>query len=328
MAVTYDKNTDYQALINKSISSGDYGAAAQYEQQRNAKIKGEGMNFATTDKYSSYLPSSNYINSMYDSQREGTLSQLEAAYNKNVSTLDAAGRKIPQQYYNQKREVEGNAAIQRKNMNEVFNANGLNTGAIGQANLAMSNQNSANLAKLNAAQADAQSDLELQRTNLATDYKSAVAKAIADSDFNRAQALYSDFQQKQSEAKSQVDALLKMGVKPSDALVAQSGYSNDYVNSIYNAYMAQTAYSGGGGSGGSSKKSSSSSSESNDSFSDGGSDSSSYKFYNNTQKSAAGSSASLLANADIKKATKMYESGQISGADYNAYVKAMKKQLK
>ena len=39
----YDKDTDYQALINKSIASGDYKAAAEYEKKRNAKIAGEGI---------------------------------------------------------------------------------------------------------------------------------------------------------------------------------------------------------------------------------------------------------------------------------------------
>ena len=37
-AVTYDKDTDYQKLINQAVKEGNYSAAAQYEQQRNAKI--------------------------------------------------------------------------------------------------------------------------------------------------------------------------------------------------------------------------------------------------------------------------------------------------
>lgn len=41
MAVKYDKDTDYKALMDKAIASGDYQAAARYEQQRNAKIAGE-----------------------------------------------------------------------------------------------------------------------------------------------------------------------------------------------------------------------------------------------------------------------------------------------
>lgn len=40
---TYDKNVDYAALMNQAAAKGDYQSAAQYEQQRNAKIIGEGM---------------------------------------------------------------------------------------------------------------------------------------------------------------------------------------------------------------------------------------------------------------------------------------------
>lgn len=55
---TYDKNTDYQALINSAVQSGNLGAAAQYEQQRNAKIAGEGIaDYQATSNYASYLPS-------------------------------------------------------------------------------------------------------------------------------------------------------------------------------------------------------------------------------------------------------------------------------
>lgn len=39
----YDKDTDYKALMNDAIAAGDYKAAAQYEQLRNAKIAGEGI---------------------------------------------------------------------------------------------------------------------------------------------------------------------------------------------------------------------------------------------------------------------------------------------
>lgn len=56
MAVKYDNNVDYQHLINEARKSGDLQAAAQYEQQRNAKIDSEGLNnYNKTDLYSKYL---------------------------------------------------------------------------------------------------------------------------------------------------------------------------------------------------------------------------------------------------------------------------------
>ena len=56
--VKYDKNTDYQAAINSAVAAKDYTAAAQYEKLRNAKIRGEGLNYEQTNQYASYLPES------------------------------------------------------------------------------------------------------------------------------------------------------------------------------------------------------------------------------------------------------------------------------
>ena len=59
--MSYDKNTDYQALINQAVASGDYASAAQYEQKRNEKIADldatgtNKYNASATNNYSQYL---------------------------------------------------------------------------------------------------------------------------------------------------------------------------------------------------------------------------------------------------------------------------------
>ena len=53
----YDKDTDYAALMEQAARCGDNAAAAVYEQQRNAKIRGEGMaGQEQTSDYAQYLP--------------------------------------------------------------------------------------------------------------------------------------------------------------------------------------------------------------------------------------------------------------------------------
>lgn len=47
--VPYEKDTDYMALMQADIADGNFAAAAYHEQQRNAKIDGEGLNYAKTD---------------------------------------------------------------------------------------------------------------------------------------------------------------------------------------------------------------------------------------------------------------------------------------
>lgn len=60
-AVKYDKDVDYQHLINEAAKSGDYAAAARYEQQRNAKIAdlnasgGNQWNAQQTTNYAQHL---------------------------------------------------------------------------------------------------------------------------------------------------------------------------------------------------------------------------------------------------------------------------------
>ena len=53
----YDKDTDYAALSEQAARRVDNAAAAVYEQQRNAKIRGEGMaGQEQTSDYAQYLP--------------------------------------------------------------------------------------------------------------------------------------------------------------------------------------------------------------------------------------------------------------------------------
>lgn len=63
---TYDKNIDYQAKINEAIKQGDYLSAAMYEQQRNAKIAGEGRKEGQTHYYEMYLTGYGLDLSKYD----------------------------------------------------------------------------------------------------------------------------------------------------------------------------------------------------------------------------------------------------------------------
>lgn len=51
---TYDPNADYSAYINKAAGAKDYAAAGYYEQLRNDKIRGEGLNYAPSSDYAAF----------------------------------------------------------------------------------------------------------------------------------------------------------------------------------------------------------------------------------------------------------------------------------
>jgi len=52
---SYNKDIDYMKLIQDAVAAGNYQAAALFEQQRNAKILGEGLDYETTNQYQQYL---------------------------------------------------------------------------------------------------------------------------------------------------------------------------------------------------------------------------------------------------------------------------------
>ena len=58
MAWSYDPNVDYMALMKAADAAGNKELAAIYEQQRNEKIRGTGMEsqYPTTQNYAAYLP--------------------------------------------------------------------------------------------------------------------------------------------------------------------------------------------------------------------------------------------------------------------------------
>ena len=84
----YDSVTDYATLMDKAAASGDYTSAARYEKQRNAKIKGEGLDYETSDYYSQYLPENRYT---YDPSKNGA-SSSENRYTYDPSKNDAYQR--------------------------------------------------------------------------------------------------------------------------------------------------------------------------------------------------------------------------------------------
>jgi hypothetical protein len=89
------------------------------------------------------LPSANsaeqYIKELYAAQQEAILQAYKTAYDANVNTLDAAAAKIPAQYQAARNRAAAQSEIQKANFNEYAAASGLNSGAGGQAMLAMSN---------------------------------------------------------------------------------------------------------------------------------------------------------------------------------------------
>lgn len=85
----YDKNTDYSLLIDQAVRQGNMTGAAYYEQQRNAKIAGEGLEYQPTNRYAMYLQQEQTQPSGYQSPYKDQInSMLGALQNSKWSGWD------------------------------------------------------------------------------------------------------------------------------------------------------------------------------------------------------------------------------------------------
>ena len=123
---------------------------------------------------------------------------LEAQRDAALRAVDEAERKAREHYGEQQRQAEANTALRRLYENEVFNANGLNTGAAGQAELARNNVLAGTLTSIGNAQADTLSGLEQQRAEIETKYRQAVLEALMDNEEDAANALVDAYEQSEA----------------------------------------------------------------------------------------------------------------------------------
>ncbi len=133
-----------------------------------------------------------YIQQMYAAILQQQLQQLEAAYKESLLEMDAQGKQVDAEYDEKKRQADSTAAQQAAIWRETANAYGLNSGAVGQATLAQSNRLQGDLNGLRAAQAAAQADLLQQRTALGQKYQAAIQQALAENNYEMANALYQE----------------------------------------------------------------------------------------------------------------------------------------
>lgn len=99
----YETQTDYGALMDKAAASGDYTSAARYEKLRNAKIKGEGLDYETSDYYSKYLPENRYTydpskNDAYQRANDQATAIYDKIMNRGEFSYDVNKDKLYQQY--------------------------------------------------------------------------------------------------------------------------------------------------------------------------------------------------------------------------------------
>ena len=197
----------------------------------------------------------NYLKELYNQKLKSAVDNLTSAYKNSISDLDNQGGQIAKQYKESENQTAAQNDLQKQAWNESANVSGLNTGARGQAALAMGNTLQTNLRKLSESMNTSLANLNTQRQKLKNTYDSNVSAATESNAGALNQALYSEMQRQQTErakeaaaqravAKSQLDDLIKSGTtdfSPYQNLISQSGYSADYVNKLGNYYAGLIA---------------------------------------------------------------------------------------
>ena len=238
-------------------SFGDYlaanGGAQAGGQQRVTDIAAGSTptrNYSTSQIGTSYDigDGSNYLKELYAQKVAAELAALKSAYEKNTSTLDASRAQIAPVYDIARNSAANQNALSRGAFQEMAVANGLNTGTTGQAALAQDVVLQQNLSQIDREQAEKTAAIDLQRSQLDTEYQNAIAEAQATGNAELANALYEEYVRQQNQAvKQTAAATATTTAKPIlTASQVQSALKNgivtDDVISAFDYYYGQGSY--------------------------------------------------------------------------------------
>ena len=276
---------DYLAE-NGGVQAGTtgYGTPAYSQQQRVTDINAGGApvsNFtAQTGTSFDIGDGSDYLKELYAKKVAAELAALKSAYEQNTATLDASRAQIAPVYDIARNSAANQNALSRGAFQEMAVANGLNTGTTGQAALAQDVVLQQNLSQIDREQAEKTAAIDLQRSQLDTEYRNAIAKAEATGDAELANALYEEYVRQQNlYAKyggqtggsssggsggstvvkptltaSQVQSALKNGIVTDDVISAfDYYYGQGAYDSLYGTGKLTSGGSSGGGSTGKKK---------------------------------------------------------------------------
>lgn len=194
---------DYLAE-NGGVQAGTpgYGTPAYSQQQRVTDINAgstPASNFTTQAGTSFDIGDGNdYLKELYAKKVAAELAALKSAYEKNTATLDASRAQIAPVYDIARNSAANQNALSRGAFQEMAVANGLNTGTTGQAALAQDVVLQQNLSQIDREQAEKTAAIDLQRSQLDTEYRNAIAKAEATGDAELANALYEEYVRQQN----------------------------------------------------------------------------------------------------------------------------------
>lgn len=177
----------------------------------------------------------NQLNQLYDSNRDAALNQLEAGHNRTMSDAQAAYDKISPKYQASRNESGAEYERQRRNNNMQAAANGLNTGAASQMQLAASNAYQTGQAQLRKAENEALNEADRNMLTMKEQYEADVANALAKNDSERAAALLNEYGQQYDRMMSEAKQLASYG----DFSLYKTLYGDEAANAMEQTWLLQ-----------------------------------------------------------------------------------------
>lgn len=273
------QNVDYSDLIRKAMyeDNASWEEVQELLNQREAKIRNDPSlyKYSQDDLWNQarlYI----YAKQQAEAQLKANIAELEGAYQSSLAGYESSRNQIAPTYQAQRNQTAASSDVNWGGFNEVAAANGLNTGAVGQAALSRAVTLQNNMNALNQSEAEELSKIDLEVAQLTAEYNSAIAKAKASGDADLAAALYQQFNdyinrkqterenaqalqqaQQEAQAAAQQDAyevaldLITSGIMPTASQLAAAGMTRADAESLYYQVMAQQAAKTSGRSGGS-----------------------------------------------------------------------------
>lgn len=239
-------NSDLSGLLSGTLSGGASGGGS---------TGGSGSTGGTSGGGSGY-DLSEWLKKQYASALEGELAGLKDAYEKNNARLDDEEARLSGIYDPQRNRIAAQNALAKRVWDERAAANGLSSGANGQAELARSSVMQRDLASIGEEEANARADVSLRKKNLTIEYTNAITQARANGQAELAKALYNELVRvqgleredqiresekalKQAQAKMEYDLALKQ------MEADRAASSQPTVKPSLTASQAYTAYKNG-----------------------------------------------------------------------------------
>lgn len=194
-----------------------------------------------------------WIKKQYESALEEELAGLKEAYEKNTASLDDEESRLSGIYDPQRNRIAAQNALAKRAWDERAAANGLSSGANGQAELARSSAMQRDLASIGEEESNARADISLRKKELTITYTNAIAEAKANGQYELAKALYNELIRaqgleredqiresenalKQAQAKMEYDLALKQMEADSAAASQTTAKPSLTASQAYTAY--------------------------------------------------------------------------------------------